>query len=349
MKTWNLSQWPVAFLFCLVGAWPYGCSTKVGNPDKGDEGTTQYTSSNQIFTSADQSGPKITPSATLVNAAAATWSSGHVLYEIYGLIREYKHERDNGVIDGSNMYKAIHDAGMEVDRAYETCASMTEEQVTVPYDFGDEALTDSYNCWVDNEFDERGNTYHQSFAVHKAADGETYRALIATTTIESGQTTRRVVQSRYDPATENILVNQAYLVDYEGDQDYAVRLHLDGNAGTGLFTLKLSKGPGGGDGGGIAISGHGYNTGSYYLFRVTTSSYSSDVDARYYCFESDTTVDEMKLLDDAGSATIPENCASFASGLPATDYNGDGSSAPGGNDAFTGGGDYGTTLQHNGR
>lgn len=275
------------------------------------------------------------------------WSSGHVLYEIHHLIQEYVDERDNGIIDGSNMYKAMHDAGGAVDMAYENCELLEEEaSFESPFDFGDELLPDRYNCLLEAENTWGENIYNVSYAVHAVEGGTQIKALLASTTTEPRQQTRQVVQGSYDTETNRIIVNQAYLVDYEGDQDYAVRLHIDGNTETGLFKLKLSKGPGAGEGSGIAISGHGYARGDkHYLFRVSTTNYAQDVTAAWYCFRSETTLAEMQAMDPAGSATIPAECAEYTDGMPETDYAADGSGAPTGIEVFTGDGPFGTALR----
>ena len=334
----------IGFGLCLV--YMNSCGTKVGNPD--DESTEQapaFSAQNTVFTASSEAGPKVVDAEFTASLTSASWESGETLYEIYGLIREYDDSIHNGVIDGSNVYKAIHDASKSIDGTYNNCQLAAEQTLASPFDFGGDNLAASYNCFFDSVSQSNGNTYHFSGAARTSVDGISLDAMFGETTIESSQTTRTVVQASFNMETSSIAVNQAYLVDYAGENDYAVRLYLRGNRDTGLFTLKLSKGPGGGSGGGIAISGHGYAKGNkYYLFKVSSTLAGSTVD-RYFCFESSTSLSELQAMDDSGSQAIPTNCSELSDGMPTEDYNQDGSSSPTGIEVFTGFGEFGTGIR----
>jgi hypothetical protein len=118
-----------------------------------------------------------------------------------------------------------------------------------------------------------------------------------------------------------------------------VRTHVGGNTETHLFSLKLFKyGENNGIVTKISIAGYGYSEGDhYYLFRVATSGMNGDISNSYFCFPSATTEEEMMLMDDAGSQTVPAACADIESGLP-ENYNLDASEVPTSTSSFTGGG-----------
>lgn len=332
-------------LLCLIlcPIFLAGCSATGDSPTGGG-------SSIGLSAAASATGPVITPAASMLGSSGlqpfeANWQTGYVVYAIYGLIQEYVDSRDNGVIDGSNMYKAMHDAETYFNNGVDSCTTMTAQTVTSPFDFGTEDLGDEYDCIYNNT---SGN-YTYSIATNTSA--QPMRALIGTSVVETGQTTRTVYQVQYNETTKDLTVLSAYLVDYDDQDDYSVRIYISGNETTGLFTLKLVKT--GGLTNAISISGYGYgySTGSqYYLFKVSTNNFSgTNVTGTYYCFESSTTETEMKALDDAGvdSGSIPANCSTYEANLPSTDYLTDQSDSPTLTTDFTGTGDYGIGLTTN--
>jgi len=348
------------FFFVTVGVIVFG----------GGCGSGGGISTELIFSAASKTAPKITPS-TVSLYSNSNWESGSVLFEIYNLIREYVNERDNGKIDGSNMYMALFTASWQVSKAYESCDGIAEKAITSPFDFGTEGLTQTYDCANDTkETSDMGENLY-SFALKKgeaaASDqpvaddvlGGMDLMFLSTwglynfPSIPHGGTSRGVLQGHLDGGTKDVSLNHTYWIHYNEEEmgDYSVRMFLRGNIVTNLFSLKLAR-----SGGtvGTSIAGYGYakGTGTYYLFRVTqsytTGSPNGTGGPRYYCFKSDTTEAEIKAMDGAGSTTIPTYCAAFAANLPAANYD----AAPTGTDVpnevtdFTGKGELGIGLAY---
>jgi hypothetical protein len=306
-----------------------------------------------LFSTAEKTLPAITPSVSSSSVAidTADWTTGHTLYSIYQLIRSYDNTTDNGKVDGSNMHKSLYDANTYVAMALQGCTNsdgtvvadhkITEQAITSPFDFGSELFTQTYNCAYtvnDTGTPSSGEltNYTKSFAVKYS--GGIYSMLMGWYATQGTTTTPSVLQVESDTTANTIKINNAYLVDYGNSSEYAVRIHVEGNTQTHLFSLKLyqygynTTTPANG----TSIAGHGYSEGDgkYYLFRVT--SYS-DATPKYFCFASTTTEDQMKLLDDAGSPTVPTNCADLNAGLP-DNYLNNASEVPTDATKFTGGG-----------
>lgn len=319
-----------------------------------------------FYDNAESVMPRVTAStATSISGnMRATWSSGSNLYEVYQLIRSYEYPTDEGHVDGSNMHKSMFEAESNVDYAIEQCGGTTNEDGSVtpsdylittqsiasPYDFGSDGLSQTYDCAFTTT--ETGTpvsggetTYTKSMAVRQS--GTAYYLTMGLYMTNDSADSPSAMQVEYDTDANTITVNDAYLVNYTTGDKYAVRIFVDGDITTHLFSLKLLKG-------GwsestqmenfISIAGHGYaeGAGNYYLFKMTTSGIGSATN-KYYCFASDTTEDEMMAMEDAGLDEVPAECADLEAGLPGN-YAADSSAVPMSTDAFTGGGDYHTEL-----
>ena len=115
-------------------------------------------------------------------------------------------------------------------------------------------------------------TYTKSVAVRQS--GTAYYLTLGLYMVNDSAESPSAMQVEYDTGENTITVNDAYLVNYTTGEQYAVRIFVDGNIETHLFSLKLLKGGSTGDMENfISIAGHGYSEGdgNYYLFRLTTS------------------------------------------------------------------------------
>jgi len=304
-------------------------------------------SSFNLFDTAEKATPIVLPSS-VASISSANWTSGNTLYEIYQLIRRYNNDTDNGVVDGSNMHKALYEANNYVSTALSGCLtsandgtvvtdhSITNQAITPPFDFGSDLLTQTYNCAYtvnDTGTPTSGvlTNYTKSFAV-KYASG-IYYMLMGWYADETTQTTPSVTQLEYDTNTNDIKLNNAYLVNYNDGSSYNVRIYIRGNTATHLFSLKLFKYSTGVN---PSIAGYGYSEGTdkYYLFKVTDSNNTT---GKYFCIPANATEDDMKAMNDAGDTTVPTLCAGLETGLP-TNYNTDGSDSPTTVSKFTGAG-----------
>ncbi|MFH1223458.1 MAG: hypothetical protein V1647_03840 [Pseudomonadota bacterium] len=332
MKKWILISICCAFFLVTVSYLSCGGSSS---------------SSFDLFTTAEQATPIVTPAASTSSVHAnATWTTGHTLYEIFQLIREYNNDRDNGVIDGSNMHKALYEANTYVTSAISGCLvsandgtvvadhSITEQSITPPFDFGTDLFTQTYNCAYTTT--DTGNpvggtaTYIKSFAVKYSAG--VYYMLMGWQCTQGTTVTPSVMQVEYNTTTNDIKLNNAYLVNYGDGSTYNVRIYVNGNTATHLFSLKLFKYSATGDNPSIAGYGYSQGAGNYYLFKVIEGSTT-----KYFCFPSNATETDLMAMDDAGEASVPANCVGMDTSLP-TNYATDGSESPTSTSKFTGAG-----------
>ncbi|MBF0363642.1 MAG: hypothetical protein HQK49_21665 [Oligoflexia bacterium] len=305
------------------------------------------------FTAAKAAGPVISPALISTDmfvkdifnndiVTKATWSSGGILYEIYQLIRDYQYPRDEGVIDGSNMYKAMHTVNSTYSSSSQ-CTTIADQSVSPPFNFGSDQIDQTYNCSysdtsVSTPTSGGSNTYYTSL-VRKEVGNESF--VNVGWSYVGSNTTQNAMQGQFNTTTKQVKINLTYLVTYSSTNKYSVRIHVSGNTDTGLFTLRLSKcSISSGTTTCNSIAGYGYSKGSnYYLFKVLQGS----SDPKYFCFASDTTETVMKSMSDSGSSTVPSNCTNYAANLPAN-YSTSGSDNPSSTNSFTGTGDYKTTL-----
>jgi hypothetical protein len=223
---------------------------------------------------------------------------------------------------------------------------ITEQAITPPYDFGSDLLPgQTYNCaYTTNEtgtVQGASITYTKSYAV-KYLNG-VYQMLMGWHSIQGTTTSPSVTQLEYDTTANTIKINNAYFVDYGTGGTmtgtYNVRIYVNGNTETHLFNLKLFKYNANGSSPSIAGYGYSEGAGKYYLFKIDTQGSA----AKYFCFPSNATESDLSALDDAGSATVPANCAGMDANLP-SNYNTDGSESPTASTKFTGGGASGIEL-----
>ncbi len=306
-------------------------------------------SSFDLFTTAEKASPVVKPSST-ASVSSANWTMGHTLFEIYQLIQEYNNETDNGVIDGSNMHKALYEANNYVTDALRGCLEdgthgITEQSITSPFDFGTDSLTQTYNCaYTTTETGtpkSGGETnYIKSYAVKYS--GGVYDMLMGWYASSATQDSPSATQLQYNTITNDIIVNNAYFVNYTSGSmapgSYNVRIYINGNTETHLFSLKLLKAGGNNP----SIAGYGYSEGAnkYYLFKVIDMN---DSTGKYFCIPSNATEDTLRAMEDAGDPGYLTNCADLVAGLP-TNYKTDGSDSATAASKFTGAGTSGIEL-----
>ena len=312
--------------------------------------STQAPSPGSLYIAINSSSPRILGGNETLSLTESSeddsWQPGNPLYEVYNLIREYDDSIHNGVIDGSNMHKAMLEGSRSLEGGYSFCDEIETQKVRSPFDFGVAEATQLYNCAGNNLQDSGGNTYRTSAAVDNSQVDTMVAGTVAQTTVEPNHgTTMTVFQVEQNKDTGDITVAQAYLVDYPGENDYAVRSLIKSNTESKRFTLKMTKGPGGGPGSGLAISAHGDARGDgYYLLKVSSSGHSIEANESLFCLEADATVEDLKAMAPEGSHSVPEECAHLEDGMPIEDFAADGSSAPTGRGSFTGDGETGTDL-----
>jgi hypothetical protein len=283
---------------------------------------------NFFFESAANTAPVFEPNAVEgllrlgIPIRSAKWDFGGVNYELFNLLREYVNERDEGTIGLDNIYKLLYQAGSFYGEAASGCNAITATSISSPFDFG---VSETYDCAI-NE-----TTFRHGSAIREGADG-TKNALLAWQVLNNDghdSDEKGVLQGSSNPTTGDLSLHLATYVNYTAKNDFSLRTEIAGNDQTHHFTLRTMKYTQ--DGYWITTTGSGISQGAgqFFLFKVSDQS---GISGRYYCFPADANEETLQAADDAGSATVPADCAVYeevvnalvpfqSSDLPTSDAN----------------------------
>lgn len=189
-----------------------------------------------FFNSAESTTPVFKPttaeSSSITPITAKTppqnWGSGLPIYSVYYSLREFIHDRDEGHVDRSNLYKLIYDVDTVYSGTSELASTLNEQTVVPPFN----ALP-SVVC-------NRGiNNTDGNNAIVLKETTETIDAII--TWIWSDQPNKNeygIAAIHFDKITNNITIDMTYCVDYDTSTpttDYNMRCHVNGNASANAF------------------------------------------------------------------------------------------------------------------
>lgn len=282
---------------------------------------------NFFFDAARNTAPAITPTSaassgsTLRRSLALGWEWGNPVYEMFNALRDYDNDRDEGSIGLDNVYKTLFQAGQFYANDRAACLGtgggadggttdggtdgvMAPKVVASPFDFGNSV---TYDCAMNDQSSQHG---HASREVGSAKHGlMSWRVDHAST----GGAELGVIQGSLDETTQEIQIDEATYVDYPlttsnpTGMDFALRFHIEGNAATHAFTLKLMKWNSG-DGYWISLAGKGVSrgAGNHFLFKMRDQSNAT---ALYFCFPADLTEAQMKEIQ--GTTTAAADCAAY--------------------------------------
>lgn len=242
------------------------------------------------------------------------WESGNPAYEIFNVLREYEYPRDEGVIDVSNIYKLLFEAGTQYSNAVDEINSAGDSEgdsdsedasetkfavsselatpavVASPFDFGNDPVTYT----------------HASDHYALALDGDAVQALLTWIWDESPTMSYGVLEGSFNGTTGDITLDMAYLVDYEGEDDYSLRTFVSGNKISHQFTLKIAKC---GHSSGVcstSMIGTGIsrsdNAEDYFLMKIIDGDNLSDFpEGRWFKVPASATEDDLMALSGTGS------------------------------------------------
>jgi hypothetical protein len=286
--------WATGLLcFCVVmlmscGGTTSGIST-VGNP-----GFDMPTGKTAFYSPATDTTPVITASTSSGSSAvkyiSTDWDSGHPVQEIFNTFQEYTYPDDEGVIDISNIYKLLFEAGNNYETALETVEELNAAtEITSPFDFGTDVV--SYTHATDH------------YALSK--DGDTVSALLTWIWDEDPKFSYAVIEGTYNETTGDLTLNLVYIVDYETDSDYCLRTYISGNELTHEFTIKYSKTGSEDDTYTLSMIGTGVSQSdseeAYFLIKMKDNDNLSEyTDGRYYKFSASVDEDTMKTYASDG-------------------------------------------------
>lgn len=262
--------------------------------------------------------PSLSP-LTKAKSITTAWESGNPVYELFYLLQEFDPATDQGVVDTSNVYKTMWEAGNFLERTMMECAAISGQIIVPPFDFGN--VPETYDCAF-NEGSADGYDFGGALraldANGDAADIAGDEGALAATAILYGlfgfvwvddHSEYGTFQGTYDVGTKDLSADIAVWVDYEGANDYCYRSDIDGNSGTHFFTLRAAKGNRAPGSSSSSIVGKGYSRGEgkHFLMKMT----GDGVAGRYYCIGAEGDEAELRAMDSGGSAAVDAECAEY--------------------------------------
>lgn len=281
--------WLATIIVCLgfILLTACGSISTVGNPDfELPTGQTAFYSSAVDTTPVIQATTSSASVSALHQPSSLTtdWTSGNPVYEIFNAFQDYQYPEDEGVIDVSNIYKLLFEAGTQYSTAIDTVAELTTPAtITSPFDFGNTPRTYSYAS--------------DNYALEQ--DGDTTYALLTWIWDESPKMSYGVIEGSFNQTTGDLELHMVYLVDYESENDYCLRTYISGNEKTHQFTLKASK-CGATEGSyAISIIGTGISESEsaddYFLLKIIDNdNLAAYPEGRYYKFSSSADEDDLR-------------------------------------------------------
>lgn len=270
---------------------------------------------------------------------SSAWESGNPLYDIFYILQEFNPDTDQGVIDTSNLYKTMWESRNFVANAKASCEAITAQAILPPFDFGNDPV--EYDCahndigtesGYDNgvaimELDADGNPIEiaeGASADESIGEGEgdgedetapsddpaaapsavVQRGVMGFIWVDPSHYEYGSLQAELDASTDDLSLDIAIWVDYDGESDYCYRNDIDGNAQTHAFTIRSAKG----NLSAISMSAVGKGTsqgeGNHFLIKMV----EGPVADRYFCIGAEDGEDELRAMDPEGSETVPEEC-----------------------------------------
>lgn len=300
-----------------------------------------------FFTSAKNVAPQFT-SAIPANLKTIKKSSdweGSTLWNVYRILQDYEYPRDEGVIDGLNIYKTLFDTTKYYEWARSNCADdpITLQAITPQFDLGNSVTYDylcnysttgtpvsggTYNYDRGNALKEEGleeaaaATAAAAAASANEADSEVEIIdtgneryfLVTYATLGESSETYGINQAYRDPKTFTVEVDMVYTVFYTNGDSYGVRSEISGIETTHAFTLRIYKY----SGSAFSFAGKGISrgTGNYFLFKISNDT----DDPSYVCFPAGATEETIQALEMTGYDNVSENCATYKEDVAAMTF-----------------------------
>ena len=224
--------------------------------------------------------------------AKTEWDHGDPIYQLFNKFRVYDPLIHNGVIDGSNFFKALHSMDEELVQMFEDAEEITSTVIQEPFEFGNSF---EYDHAANVVFSEAEGEEERSGYAYRM-EGEAIHFLIVYEYNENSGTQQTLgqLQGSYDPSSGLIDLAMVYLVDY-GDSYYVVRNEISGNETTHEFELRMATSGDSGWGATVAGKGVSQGEGSFFLVKMNLGEDLVGLGERYYVISSE--ADEAYLQD----------------------------------------------------
>ena len=249
------------------------------------------------------------PSPALLTGRGDTWQAGSGNYGLFNLMRDYDDSIHNGVLDMSNMYKALYEMKLKVDGQESTCTgsnAFTEKTVTAP--FTGFSTSYAYTCGMNSQT--LSDSYAGGYAM-KSASG-VYNLLYGfqwAGNANGGSV--GVVQAKVDTTSNSLAYEMVNCVNCGGGtaSSLTVRTDIQGNPNAHTFTIRSIVRTASSSTS-IAGKGTSQGTGAFMLFKFYNGSTT-----KYYCLASNATEADFRAA--TGSVSVPSDCSSLSTNVDA--------------------------------
>ncbi len=252
-------------------------------------------SSNFLYAAARNIAPAVKTSAAVASGSSGfalasapgvaaqdmPWYSGNLGGLIFQTLRDYQYPRDEGSIDGTNLYKVLFDAGNIYERNATSLDAITEKAVASPFDFQTFNVHDTYDKG------KNGVSGQPVFMATRQVGNQ--RHLLAT--MKQGDASM-IMQGVHDGDTKDLELNTMMVSPYTSGsmagEVYGVRSYIKGNETTHSFVfrfLQFSSNPATGLSYYYSVIGMGVSQGAdaHFLFYASGPGFSAP-ETGYYCF-----------------------------------------------------------------
>lgn len=218
--------------------------------------TTTDTNTVNFYSNAANTTPVFSPLTQ-----EAQWGSGNPLYSVYYSLRQYLKERDEGVVDRSNIYKLIADVDTVLSGISSSATSITEQEIHSPF-----ASLPSVTCdkAINDETNKRAAAIKET-----SSNIEAILTWIWTDT-PATKNEYGIATVNFDKVSKNLTIDMTYSVDYDLSTtatDYNMRCHVEGNTTEHNFKFKYIIGDTK-----IVAQGISQWPGNYMLFKYISGS-----------------------------------------------------------------------------
>lgn len=268
---------------------------------------------------------EVTPVFADTTTRSVRSSSGEIdmsspLYHLWYCLQEYVDEIHGGVIDGSNIYKVLYDANIELENAFLQSNPIDLTSIPAPFDFGDGRQYDHAANWEATE-----DTKFMKFGTAYRIDGDDVHFLLTShwdeDSANGGQLTLCQIQGLVNQVTGDIDLSMTYVVSYSDTERYAVRSEIAGNQARHEFDCRVGVFDElNGMLSGTSFVGSGVSRGAdnYFLIKLDQWDGVSWDGATYYVFPGDADTATIAAMDPAGytdTASLPESVSSYVASV----------------------------------
>ncbi len=311
-----------------------------GSSSGGESGDT-YSDSTLFYAAVQDVAPSFTAvsSASLSPRALASesWESGTSLYELFYIFQDFDNEIHQGVIDTSNLEKTMWESRNFFENTKNNCDSIVDQIIEPPFDFGNEGQ--EYNCAYNleaedgyhvggaiMELDADGNPIENSGSSRSSEsevservarresdvveeeeeeesdDAVVKQALVGFVWNDGTHEELGVMEGILDTSTNELSLDIAVWVDYEGENDYCYRNEIEGNTETHAFSMRSAKGN---------LTHTTFSAVGKGVAEGDDAHFLVKIDDAYFCIGAEDGETELRAMDLDGIDPAETECAEY--------------------------------------